>query len=119
MSNKTLYLPTLPTGDDFSGLKPQKAITDAIAHHIVEYDLGHDDEGFLPRVIGLEGKWGSGKSNVIKQLGRQELLKNDYFVIEFDAWAYQEDEYRISLMEHVTNVLSLAFPQNSNAFKNS
>lgn len=117
MNSQTNYLSTFPTGDDLSGLKPQKAICVAIARHIVECDKEHADGGIMPRVIGLEGKWGSGKSNVIKQLGSQELLKNDYAVIEFDAWAYQEDEYRISLMEHVTNMLSKTCPQKSNALK--
>lgn len=116
MNNKANFLSTLPTGEDLSGLKPQKAVCGAIARHIVDYDKEHDDGGIMPRVIGLEGKWGSGKSNVIKQLGEWDLLKDDYSVIEFDAWAYQEDDYRISLMEHVTNILSQMFPDKSEAF---
>ena len=106
-----IYLPTWPTGEDLSGLKPQKAISKAIVKHIVDYDNEHADGGIMPRVIGLEGKWGSGKSNVIKQLSEDELLKDNYLVIEFDAWAYQEDEYRISLMEHITNKLSQHQPK--------
>ena len=100
------YLPTWPTGEDLTGLKPQKVISDAIVRHIIDYDSEHADGGIMPRVIGLEGKWGSGKSNVIKQLSVNESLADNYHLIEFDAWAYQEDEYKISLMEHVTNKLS-------------
>lgn len=111
MSSKQNYLPTCPSGEDLSGLKPQKTISDAIVKHIKEYDSEHTDGGIMPRVIGLEGKWGSGKSNVIKQLGVDESLANNYFLIEFDAWAYQEDEYRISLMEHITNKLSQHQPE--------
>lgn len=117
MSSVGNYLSTWPTGEDLSGLKPQKRICEAIAKHIKDYDGEHADGGIMPRVIGLEGKWGSGKSNVIKQLGRQSFLINDYAVVEFDAWAYQEDEYRISLMEHVTSVLSQIWPQKSDAFR--
>lgn len=106
MNSKGNYLSPWPTGEDLSGLKPQKAIADAIVKHIKEYDDEHDDGGIMPRVIGLEGKWGCGKSNVIKQLHENESLANDYYVIEFDAWAHQESEYRISLMEHITNKLS-------------
>lgn len=106
MNSNGNYLPTWPTGEDLSGLKPQKVISDAIVKHIVDYDNEHTDEGIMPRVIGLEGKWGSGKSNIIKKLGESETLKDNYHVIEFDAWAYQEDEYKISLMEHITNKLS-------------
>lgn len=111
MSSKRNYLPTWPSGEDLSGLKPQKTISDAIAKHIKEYDGEHTDGEIMPKVIGLEGKWGSGKSNVIKQLGVDESLANNYLVIEFDAWAYQEDEYRISLMEHITNKLSQYQPE--------
>lgn len=116
MSIQWNYLSVWPTGEDLSGLKPQKRICEAIAKHIKEYDDEHTDGGIMPRVIGLEGKWGSGKSNVIKQLGRESSLKNDYAVVEFDAWAYQEDEYRISLMEHVTSALSQMCSQKSDAF---
>lgn len=100
------FLPTWPTGEDLTGLKPQKVISDAIVRHIIDYDSEHADGGIMPRVIGLEGKWGSGKSNVIKQLSVNESLADNYHLIEFDTWAYQEDEYKISLMEHVTNKLS-------------
>lgn len=117
MNSQANYLPTLPTGEDLSGLKPQKAISDAIARHILDYDKEHADGEIMPKVVGLEGKWGSGKSNVVKQLGRQDPLKKDYFVIEFDTWAYQEDDYRISLMEHITSALSQMCPQKSNVFK--
>lgn len=111
MSSTLSYLSTWPTGEDLSGLKPQMTISDAIVKHIKDYDSEFTDGGVMPRVIGLEGKWGSGKSNIIKQLGESNLLKDTYNVIEFDAWAYQEDEYRISLMEHVTDKLSLIEPE--------
>ena len=103
--HKLQYLSIWPSGEDLTGLKPQKAISDAIAQHIVGYDDEHYEGGAMPRVVGLEGKWGSGKSNVIKRLGVDKSLTNNYHLIEFDAWAYQEDEYRISLMEHITNKL--------------
>lgn len=96
------YNSTWPTGEDLMGLKPQKTISDAVVKHVLLLDDEHYDGGAMPRVIGLEGKWGSGKSNVIKQVKSNVLLKNDYHVLEFDAWSYQEDEYRTSLMENIT-----------------
>ena len=101
-NDKTHYLNTWPTGEDLMGKKPQKAINDAIANHVLDYDDEHYKGGIMPRVIGLEGKWGCGKSNVIRLLSNNEKLKEGYHVLEFDAWSYQEDDYRISLMEHVT-----------------
>lgn len=88
------------------GLKPQETISDAIVKHVILLDDEHYNGGAMPRVIGLEGKWGSGKSNVIKRIKSNELLKNDYHVLEFDSWSYQEDEYRISLMENITSQLT-------------
>lgn len=43
MSIQWNYLPVWPTGEDLSGLKPQKAISGAIAKHIKEYDDEHTD----------------------------------------------------------------------------
>jgi len=48
MNSQTNYLPTFPTGDDLSGLKPQKAISVAIARHVVECDKEHADGGLCP-----------------------------------------------------------------------
>ena len=36
-----------------------------------------DEECTLPRIIGIEGIWGSGKSNVVKMLERE--LSDDYY----------------------------------------
>ena len=50
--------------------KSQERLAQAIAAHIVGADEGTKN-GVKPafaRLIGLEGKWGSGKSNVIKIL---------------------------------------------------
>lgn len=102
MTTSSKYISTCPSGEDLSGKKPQKVISDAIANHVIDYDDENYDGGSMPRVIGVEGKWGSGKSNVIKMLEDNDRLKKLYHVLEFDAWSYQEDEYRISLMEHIT-----------------
>lgn len=111
MNSRGTYLSTWPTGEDLSGLKPQKTICDAVVNHIMDYDNDCADGKIMPRVIGIEGKWGSGKSNVIKMLEDNEKLKEQYYVLEFDAWSYQEDEYRISLMEHITALLKHIYPQ--------
>ena len=102
----THYISTWPTGEDLMGLKPQKTISDALVKHVILLDDEHYDGGAMPRVIGLEGKWGSGKSNVIKHIKSNERLKKDYHILEFDAWSYQEDEYRTSLIENITSQLT-------------
>lgn len=110
MTAQGKYITTWPSGEDLSEKKPQKSISDAIANHVIDYDAEHYDGGSLPRVIGVEGKWGSGKSNVIKMLSNNKRLKEKYHVLEFDAWSYQEDDYRISLMENITARLKSLYP---------
>lgn len=114
MAISARYITTWPSGEDLSEKKPQQAISDAIANHVIDYDDEHYDGGSLPRVIGVEGKWGSGKSNVIKILSNNDRLKEKYHVLEFDAWSYQEDDYRISLMEHITAQLKRLYPKRAN-----
>lgn len=114
MAISARYITTWPSGEDLSEKKPQQAISDAIANHVIDYDDEHYDGGSLPRVIGVEGKWGCGKSNVIKILSNNDRLKEKYHVLEFDAWSYQEDDYRISLMEHITAQLKRLYPQRVN-----
>lgn len=118
MTTPSKYLSTWPKGEDLSGKKPQKTISEAIANHVIDYDDEHYEGGCMPRVIGVEGKWGCGKSNVIKILNDNEKLNEQYHVLEFDAWSYQEDDYRISLMEHITARLKSLYPQKENDLEN-
>lgn len=99
------YIPIIPRGQDLTGLKPQEKLSKDIAKHILGVDGADEGAAEMPRVIGIEGKWGSGKSNVIQMLMADETIKENYEVFEFDTWAYQEDNYRISLMEYITNDL--------------
>lgn len=57
----------------------------------------------MPRIIGIEGEWGSGKSNVVKML--REQLKGKYYFFEYDAWGHQEDLQRRSILELLTQEL--------------
>jgi hypothetical protein len=42
-------------------------------------------------VIGLYGKWGSGKTSIIKLL-EKELYKNNYFTAYFNPWRYKSED---------------------------
>jgi predicted KAP-like P-loop ATPase len=66
-----------------------------IANNIIQFL--NENEHSRRRVIGIEGEWGSGKSNVIEILKKQ-LLEKYYFYI-FDAWGHQEDLTRRSILE--------------------
>lgn len=100
------YLSNHPKGEDLFEGKSQERLALAVAAHITEVDTAAD-EGKQPtfaRLIGLEGKWGSGKSNVIRIL-EKECLKEHYNFFNFDAWGNQEDLQRRSILELLTQHL--------------
>lgn len=58
-------------------------------------------------IIGIEGSWGSGKSNLVK-LSEQELNKvNDitYKFYTYDAWGHITDHQRRSIIEELADFL--------------
>ena len=70
------YLSNKPGGEDLFDGKSQERLAKAIANHINAMDT--DKKPVVSRLLGLEGKWGSGKSNVIGGLGGQELSYTHY-----------------------------------------
>lgn len=82
------FIQNKPCGiDKFDG-GSQERLAKTIARHFCQND-SLDEECTLPRIIGIEGIWGSGKSNVVKMLERE--LSDDYYFFEYDAWGHQED----------------------------
>ena len=96
------YLSNYPKGADLLEGGSQKRLAQAIAAHITEAD--QVEKPVFARLIGLQGKWGSGKSNVIKIL-EDEDLKEKYIFFCFDAWGNQEDLQRRSILELLTKEL--------------
>jgi hypothetical protein len=96
------FIQSKPCGiDKFDG-QSQKRLTVAIADYIVSSDNENNPHA-LTRIIGLEGSWGAGKSNVIIQL--KDLLKEKYYLFEYDTWGHQEDLQRRSFIELITDKL--------------
>ncbi len=95
------FISNTPKGIDLFEGKSQERLAKAIATHITETDT--NDVSVFSRLIGLEGKWGSGKSNVIKIL--EENLEGSYTFFPFDAWGNQEDLQRRSILELLTKHL--------------
>ncbi len=99
------FIQDKPQGiDKFDGAS-QEALSKAIAKHIKDND-SLPKKDCLPRIIGIEGVWGAGKSNVVKLI-EKHLQKDDsdYFFFEYDAWGNQEDLQRRSLLEQLTDKL--------------
>ena len=108
------FIPDIPVGEDcFEGHSQEK-----LAHSVCDY-MRLQDEGavanatsktkdntIMPRILGIEGSWGSGKSNVVNMIER-ELFQEGYFTFIYDAWGHQEDLQRRSILETLaTNLIN-------------
>ena len=103
MSSKAVFLSNRPYGKDLLDGQSQDYVAQAIKKHIEEVDLEKVSNNILPRIIGVEGSWGSGKSNMLLQL--QDKLKSNYYFFTYDAWGNQEDLQRRSILEQLTEEL--------------
>ena len=99
------FIPDKPTGDDVFEGKSQSHLANSICKYILSNDSNASSEKWqMPRIIGLEGKWGSGKSNVVENI-KKHLNGEGYHTFTYDAWGHQEDLQRRSILETLTNDL--------------
>ena len=99
------FIPDKPTGDDVFEGKSQSHLANSICKYILSNDSNASSEKWqMPRIIGLEGKWGSGKSNVVENI-KKHLDGEGYHTFTYDAWGHQEDLQRRSILETLTNDL--------------
>ena len=93
-----------PLGEDFFEGQSQSKLAENISNYILKVDVKNTNKESLPRIIGIEGSWGSGKSNVVTKLDNK--LKNlSYYIFTYDTWSHQEDLQRRSILETLTNRL--------------
>lgn len=92
-----------PNGDDVFEGQSQTNLANNICNYIRSNDSA-PSRGQMPRIIGLEGKWGSGKSNVVENI-KKHLDGEGYHTFTYDAWGHQEDLQRRSILETLTNDL--------------
>jgi hypothetical protein len=91
------FINNTPCGEDlFEGKSQQKIATNIC--NIIE-------AGKSCNIIGIDGGWGSGKSNLVKQV-ENILPKEDYHFFIYDAWGHQEDLQRRSFLEELTENLT-------------
>ena len=109
MAKKAEFLSNKPLGEDLFDGQSQDKVAIALMQHILKVDAkptpkdDEEKEKALPRIIGIEGSWGSGKSNTLLQL--KNKLGKDYYFFTYDAWGNQEDLQRRSLLQLLTNKL--------------
>ncbi|KGO90562.1 P-loop NTPase fold protein [Flavobacterium suncheonense] len=103
--NYPRFISTLPLGVD----KLKGSSHDNIAKSISSIIKNQSHE-IKKQIIGLEGDWGSGKSNIIKIIQREEeayLNKEKYVHFIYDSWGHQEDLNRRALLEELIDFLDL------------
>ena len=86
-----------PQGIDELQSKSQEQLAQIIA-------TGICDRNEASKIIGIEGQWGSGKSNVI-EIVRNKLNKTHHTFV-YDAWGHQEDSHRRTFLEELTLFLT-------------
>lgn len=96
MENKIQYVSNKPIGKDFFAGQSHEKIASSIVEHII-------DESNSMKVIGLEGEWGSGKSNIIEMI--KNKLNITHYIYIYDSWGHQEDSQRRAFLEEITEEL--------------
>lgn len=89
------FLNNKPCKDDLFKGQSHKKIAQNIAN-LIKKDKA--------KVIGIDGGWGSGKSNMI-HLIESELDNKKYHFFIYDAWGCQTDFQRRSILENLTGFL--------------
>ena len=85
-----------PVGEDFSEGQSQTRLAERISDYIRKTDKDNiDSQTSIPRIIGIEGSWGAGKSNVVRKVENQ--LPQSYYTFTYDSWGHQEDLQRRSI----------------------
>lgn len=92
-----------PCNDDLFEGKSHEHLAEVIAKHIK-----NDNYRGL---IGIDGGWGSGKSNLVGMIEyklNQDLTDNNkYHFFTYDAWAHQNDLPRRTILEEMVEFLTL------------
>lgn len=95
-------------GEDLFEGKSHELIAKRIVQTIAEDASVH--------AIGLDGDWGSGKSNVIEQVRKLSNPQRDLIFV-YDAWAYQTDPQKRSILETIIEFLAKQTFSGKNIFK--
>lgn len=90
------FLENQPCGEDLFEGKSHEKIATQIANLLQNNDTIN--------AIGIDGGWGSGKSNLVK-LVKKHLDEEQYHFLIYDAWGFQTDFQRRSILENITSDL--------------
>lgn len=89
------FINNQPLGEDLFENKSQEKIANVIGEKII------NEPDF--KIIGIDGEWGSGKSNLVKLIEKKLEKTHKFFV--YDVWGHQEDEQRKSILVELTEFI--------------
>lgn len=78
------------------------------SHDAIAKNIADVLEKGCVKIVGLDGGWGSGKSNMvslIKNKLNDKTTPNKYHFFIYDAWGHQTDFQRRSILENLTSYL--------------
>lgn len=90
------FLKNVPIGKDLFEGKSQEKIANVVSNIL-------EDENF--QIIGIDGSWGTGKSNLVKIIENKLTTKSYVFFI-YDVWGHQEDDQRRSILVELTEFIT-------------
>lgn len=97
---KVTYISNSCGNRDELSNQPHESVANSLYSLITEHkEIKHP-------IIGLEGSWGSGKSQVINILERiigEKKQKDNFCFITYDIWGAQEDLTRRSFLDNILN----------------
>lgn len=97
------YISKAPCGKDLFAGKVHERTAEQIASQLLSADTS--------LMIGIDGGWGTGKSNLIRMIelevskSKDEGKKNTLF-FTYDAWGHQNDMPRRSILEELTSKIT-------------
>lgn len=90
------FLSNGPVGEDLFEGKSQEKIADTLCDILKRKDF---------QIIGIDGGWGTGKSNLVSIIEKKlKSLKYHFFI--YDVWGHQEDEQRRAILEELTEFIA-------------
>lgn len=90
------FIKNQPLGEDLFENKSQEKIATVISEKII------NDPDF--KIIGIDGEWGSGKSNLVRLIEKKLDSSHKFFI--YDVWGHQEDEQRHAILSEITDFIT-------------
>lgn len=101
------FLKNAPIGEDLFEGQSQEKIATVMADNIKTNEF---------QIIGVDGGWGTGKSNLI-EITKKKLDSKEYHFFIYDVWGHQGDEQRKSILIELTDFVTNNHLVKSNAAK--